>query len=220
MRVSYLVASLLTGTVAGASFAASITVNNPSFEDAGAGVPSWTSFHAGVYTPFVPPTYTSIPDGTKIAYLDNAGAYIYQVTAEPLTAGKIYELSIYIGQRNDTYQPRTITTIMPQSELPDYLADPFGGSTDHLSFVQVEPEDVLPAEFKKFTTTFDTTLPANAALMSQYAGQNLVVTVHQGGNGETDLDLVQFSASEVPEPASLALAAPAAMALLRRRRVM
>jgi hypothetical protein len=216
MRVSYLAASLLAGVFANVSMAATITVNNPSFEDAGGGVPSWTSFHAGAYAPFAPPTFTSIPDGTKVAYLDNQGAYIYQTTSEPLTAGRIYSLSLYIGQRNDTYQPRTITTIMPASEIPDYLADPFGGSTDHLSFVQVEPEDVLPTEFKQFTTTFDTTLPANAALMSQYAGQSLVITVYQGGNGETDLDLVNFTYSEVPEPVSLALAMPALM-LLRRR---
>ena len=220
MRITSLWSASALGVSASACLAASITVNNPSFEDAGAGVPSWGSTGGtdrGAYAPFVPTTFNSIPDGSKVAYLYNAGARIYQVTSEPLTAGKVYTLSAYFGERNDTFQPRTIMTILPESEVADFTgADPFGGSTDHLSFVQVEPSDVASKEFKQFSTTFDTTLPGNAAFVSQYAGQNLVVTFYAAGNGETDLDLVSFTASDVPEPTTLALT-PVAMLLLRRR---
>lgn len=219
MRIASLLAACVVGASASIVLADPIAVTNPSFEDHPSQAQGWVAgggSGAGAYAPFVPATFDSIPDGTQVAWLYNAGARLHQVTAEPLTAGRIYSLSAYLGERRSDFQPRTIITILPQSELADYLSDPFGGGTDHLSFVQVEPADVAPGTFKEFTTVFDTTAPANAALTSAYAGQNLVITITAVGNGETDADLVRFGYTVVPEPATLALA-PAALMLLRRR---
>jgi len=213
------VAGLLVG--GSSAPAAAITVNNPSFEDAGAGVPSWGATGGsgtGVYAPIVPGTFGSLPNGTQVAYVYNNGARIYQQTAEPLTPGRIYTFSVFLGERNDTFQPRTWVSILPASELADYLADPVGAGTEYLTITQVEPADVESASFAQFSAVFDTTLPANAALVSAYAGQNLVISVHAVANGETDVDHVSFSYTEVPEPAALSLLGLGAFTLVARCR--
>lgn len=195
MRYALLGSSAFFGMMAGVSLAVPIAVTNHSFEDPGSGVPGWSNTGGSyrvAYTPF-PVTFDSVPDGAQVVGLGDYGARIYQTTEAVLKPGRVYNLSAYFGERNDTYQPRMIMTLLPESEIADYVSDPFGGGTDHLSFVQVEPEDIASKEFKQFSLTFDTNAPANAAMVSQYANQKLVVTMFVAGNGEVDADKVEFN---------------------------
>jgi len=209
---------LLVGTLslAPSSWAATITVTNPSFEtlpngplpnSCGTGcaysvdgvIPGWTTAgDTGLFQPGPPATTTflnSVPDGVTVAYA-NAGT-ISQTVGTLVQLGVVYTLTVDVGVRNDMADPGTEALVI-------------NGNT--IFATGVLP---TPGNFSTFTATY-TGLAADV-------GQAITIQLSSASK-EGVFDNVQLSdstPSRVPEPASMTLMGLATLAgaiMIRRKR--
>lgn len=182
--------------------AATVTINNPSFEAPAltcAGgpscqalpVPSWTS--AGAADIFKPSVgagqeFTSLPDGAQVGAVANTAGSgeLFQDLSATLAANTTYTLTFWVGHRSDdTFDTGYLVSLIANGVT---LASKTGASPAAGSFVQQ-------------TLTFTT--GASPAQL----GKTLRIDLQApSGNGQADFDQLSLTAvSTVPEPSTFAL---------------
>jgi hypothetical protein len=194
--------------------AATITINDPSFETPAVGCSGsgcfsslgnfggfWTG--SGVTATFSPTAGspgsefdTPLPDGVQVAVAgaSGLGGEFFQDLSATLEANTTYDLTFYIGQRNDALLATYTVSLMADDTSEVTLASDSNGAPAAGTFIQRTisfDSGPSPAELGK-TLRIDVTVPT------------------QTGNNQADFDLFALTAnptvtSGVPEPGSVAL---------------
>jgi hypothetical protein len=197
------------------AFAASIAITNPSFETADAmligyeagfynlgPVPSWDlvgAGPAGSWQPSGPSSFTFIPDGTVIGFV-NAG-YLSQVLGDGLANNTIYTLTTAIGRRAD------------------------GNSAD--STIQLLAGGTLIATGTQAVSSIasggwiDYSVSYTSGVSDPNEGKLLEIRLLYAGPGgvtQSNFDDVRLDAAAIPEPATCMMIGAALVALAIRRK--
>jgi hypothetical protein len=201
------VLALLAVLFSGVAMADNIAVQNASFEDSnpldiscGSGcaynngpIPSWTTTGGQSGSAMLDSSlYTSIPDGSLIAYT-NGGTISQTLTGISLLPNSIYTLSVYVGNRFD-------------QEITDYSFSLLAGSTV-LNTFSGSNGTITPGTFEQEFLTYTTGSIVTAG--------DLGIELSSAG-GQGDFDDVQLTVVPVdndfgndggpvstPEPSSL-----------------
>jgi len=175
------------------AWAASVFINNPSFENYLTG---WTL--SGLGGTWAPASYvypSGIPDGVRVAWL-HAGSLSQTLTGNTVQAGHQYDLGVWIAQYggSPTYTVQLVST----DGINDHVLATVSGTAQYRVFNQV-------------TLSF--------AATNQYLGETLKIKLANSGN-ENDFDMVTLSDTLVPTPSTLLLLGSGVTALIfiRRRR--
>ncbi|MCA2628404.1 MULTISPECIES: PEP-CTERM sorting domain-containing protein [unclassified Microcystis] len=181
----------------GAAQAASVTVNNFSFEtpsnpNFSPVITGWTvsSGNAGVQ-PFNATQFTSgVPDGSQAALIAFNGGSIRQDVAATYQAGTRYTLNLFAGIRLDELGNLTL----PNSTISLRRSD---NNTVLSSFTFNQSSFSSRGVFLSFNTSY------LAGIADQGAG--IRISIDRPNNGGTQLvfDNVTLNATPVPEPSSL-----------------
>jgi len=206
---SLLLPILILGCFAPMASADSISIANPSFETSnslvfsspGLGswnngpIPGWGTFaNAGSWQPG-PAAFSSVPDGTTVAYSN--GGFIYQSLGVPLLANTTYTLSVDVGHRFDGFTNTYGLALLADTTLLNSVT----GSTGLIPIGTFADESL--------TFTSGANVPSG----------NLVIELGSAGP-QIDFDNVRLTAFSVPEPGTLRLLAVGlglTVLLLRRR---
>ena len=188
--------ALATLVTASAAQAASVTVNNFSFEtpsnpNFSPVITGWTvsSGNAGVQ-PFNATQFTSgVPDGSQAGLIAFNGGSIYQDVAATYQAGTRYTLNLFAGIRLD--EPGNLT--LPNSTISLRRSD---NNTVLSSFTFNQSSFSSRGVFLSFNTSY------LAGIADQGAG--IRISIDRPNNGGTQLvfDNVTLDATPVPEPSS------------------
>jgi len=186
-------------TVSG-SWAGVIPVTNPSFESpscpTGTCIPTgWTVAHGGSWTP-TSGVFTSIPDGTQVAF-GNVGGLLTQVLTTALASDTTYTLTVDVGARaGDGFAP-TIQLLAGSTVLGSASgATPTAGN------------------WAVWTLVYD------SGSSNPLAGQALEISLASSVT-QTSFDAVSLTStadSTVPEPAVFALVGVGLLGMVTRRR--
>ena len=188
--------ALATLVTASAAQAASVTVNNFSFETPSTpnfspGITGWiVSGNAGVQL-FNATQFTSgVPDGSQAALIAFNGGSIYQDVAATYQAGTRYTLNLFAGIRLD--EPSNVT--LPNSTISLRRSD---NNTVLSSFTFNQSSFSSRGVFLSFNTSY------LAGIAEQ--GVGIRISIDRPNNGGTQLvfDNVTLDATPVPEPSSL-----------------
>ena len=190
--------ALATLATASTVQAASVTVNNFSFETPSTpnfspGITGWTvSGNAGVQAGlFNPGQFPSgVPDGLQAGLIAFNGGSIYQDVAATYQAGTRYTLNLFAGIRLD--EPGNLT--LPNSTISLRRSD---NNTVLSSFTFNQSSFSSRGVFLSFNTSY------LAGIADQGAG--IRISIDRPNNGGTQLvfDNVTLNATPVPEPSSL-----------------
>jgi hypothetical protein len=215
MRLKHLVLSILAlgfTCVSGAVWADGIPVYNNSFEISnpaqytcpapetcswnGGPIPGWISSQgwnsAGSYQPGNVGTFTSLPDGTTVAWVSSGT--ISQTLDASLVPDSTYILSVYVGHRLPDATP-----LYPGDPAADLIANysislEAGNTT--LATLTGSNGDIAAGTFALETLTYttgDVVAPGD-------------LTIVLGGSGQQiDFDDVQMDPEPTPEPSSFVL---------------
>jgi hypothetical protein len=208
--------SVLVVLAASAAFAATIPVNNPSFENSGGtlvnscggnciygfGVPQWSIIGAaGILQPGTPDgLFNSIPDGQNVAYTDSgtvANGRIYQAVGTAAIPGVTYTLQVDFGwEFNRAYATPSAALVVGGNPVFATGSDPTQGN------------------WSTFTAIYHAGVSDN--------GHPIQIVLGMSGGTEAVFDNVRLSAnlsSPTPEPTSLILLGSGLglVPLLRRR---
>ncbi len=201
-------AIILSITFSPQAFAASLSIDNPSFEDPALAdgdftngvLPGWDDFISGQTGAFDPsptfyanPNYTLesiIPDGDNVAYSN--GGFFCQDLSDTLQLNTIYTLQVDVGQRDDA--------ALAGYEIHFRAFDPPPHGLDQLTLAGVDSTGVNfpvpplpgPDSFVTNTVTFET------GDSHPRAGQLLRICVIVDGT-QTNFDNVRLDASPVDE---------------------
>jgi len=137
---------------------------------------------AGVFNPSASgnsPFSQPVPQGSQVAY-DNGGSITQQLSTN-LTANTRYNLSAFVGARNDTRYPGSIVELL-------------AGTTVLASNSSVTP---APGTFAPENVTY-TSGSSDAAL-----GQPLTISLISNGGGQTEFDNVTLDAQSSSTPVPL-----------------
>jgi hypothetical protein len=207
-------ALLASGLLAApAAQAASITIQNPSFEapvrgpggfgDATNWNASATGSVAGTYDPG--PGYSNpVPDGNQIAFVNNA--HLWQTLSALLQANTLYTLEVFVGRRTD--DP------FPGYSVELWAGDVFDSTAALLA--SSSAANPAPGTFEKLTLTW---LSPSLHAMN---GKPLHIVL-RGQGPQTNFDVVTLDAvAQTPEPSAIALFASGAVLAafqLRRKKI-
>jgi hypothetical protein len=200
---SFVYGGLLLLLVAGFAFPAmaeSISLTNPSFETPPSGgftttfgggsyshaqIPGWVESdlsRSGQMQPTLGTIYSSLPDGSTIAFAGPAGDSISQ-QAGTIAAGDTYSLTVDVGFRSD------VTPFI----APTVALETTGG----IILAEAPAVSPLSGGWATWTATYNAT--------GLYAGDPLYVYLISNGP-QANFDGVQLDGSPtVPEPATMAL---------------
>jgi len=192
-----------------------LTVANHSFESptigtvgAGSGiVTSWTA-SAGASTLTLRPSATQVsggvPDGLQVLQVSSGSRF--QTLADLLTVNTIYTLTVAVGNRNDV-------------TMASYLFTLEAGST--VIATASAPPNTIPADGDFDDIAISYTALAGDPLLGQALTIRLSHVVGTGDNhalyDNVRLDASPFTTGDVPEPASMLLAAAGLLLLPLRR---
>ncbi len=198
---------LAAGSSAGmSSYAASISINNFSFEHTVLSDGAWTSGSGqmygwiqstgGVLNPTTANFSNPVPDGNNTAWLNSGSAT--QTLSTVLTANMAYTLMVDVGDRKD-------------SSFPGYRVSLWAGNNLLASESALVPNDGF------LTSTVNYTALAG----NPFLGQALTIELHANGI-QVNFDNVRLNVSPVPEPETYALMLAGlglvGLAALRRKR--
>ncbi|NJM37880.1 MAG: PEP-CTERM sorting domain-containing protein [Akkermansiaceae bacterium] len=197
---------LLASSLAPVAQAASIFINNHSFESPSVGngsftgaVPGWTITGgvAGAFNPATPTHFSGIgaTDGVQNGYA-NAGATLSQTLTALFAADTQYTLTVDVGDRRDLV-------------FPTYFIELFAGST-----LLVQDNSSLTPNDGFLTSTLTYLSPASHPEL----GQPLQIRLRSTGSGIQQVNFDNVRLDAVPEPSSLAMLAVGAMAFCNFRR--
>ncbi len=190
MKKTLLCLLLAVGSSAGMSaFAASISINNYSFEHTALADGAWTSGSGqmygwnqstgGVFNPTTANFSNPVPDGNNTAWLNSGSAT--QILSTALTANMSYSLMVDVGDRKD-------------SAFPGYRVALWAGNNLLASESSLMPNDGF------LTSTVNYTALAG----NPFLGQALTIELHSNGT-QVNFDNVRLNVSPVPEPETYAL---------------
>ena len=189
-----------------------ITIVNPSFEtppptvfpDYTLGADGWTRTRndtdAGTFAPSGGLT-PQPKDGSQVGYANGSGG-LQQVLSTTFAVGQVYSFSVWIGYRSDDIDPLGTTGMIDLGY--------FDGTFHSLSSRTDTPA----------LGQFDFVSGAYQATAAD-AGRTIAVQLRNIGSAQAIYDVVQLTASPIPEPASVVAvfgAAALAAATLRRSR--
>ena len=192
-----------------------ITINNPSFESPTPalfanytlGATGWTATRsdtpAGTFSPGVAGVTPGPIDGAQVGFANGFGG-LQQVLATTFAAGSTYYFSANVGVRSDEVAATGTGAI----ELGYLLGN------GNFNMVTAQSAVVARGNF--------TLVSGSYQAVAGDAGQTLVVRLMNGSNPQVIFDVVQLSASPIPEPAGVGavfgmVALLGAMAWKRRR---
>ena len=209
--------TILLACLAGMTFmslsdAATISINNHSFEanvygspggsssantgwDEPAGATSGTG-RTAVSQYDEPP---GIPDGVNYAYTNGTG-YLSQTLATTLQINTVYTLTVAVGDRKDL-------------TAPGYGIELWAGTTLIASDYHTDSGNSLPAN----GTWKDVVASYTSSASDPNAGQSLQIRL-RGYGVQTNYDNVRLDGTLVPEPSSALLGGLGLLLMLRRRR--
>ncbi len=189
MRSYVLVISFLL-LFSSVSFAAPVTILNPSFEDDAMNLVNWNIFSVAGPWAGASGYYTdSIPDGVQVAYINGVDSTVSQTLTEVLKPNYDYTLSVWVGTRTDGADWAASNPYVVQLFAGDKLLIEDGSSS------------LIPdaGTFRLLTLSYLAD-PIN----TDYEGENLKIVL-KGGYG-TNYDMVTLeSTSTVPIPGAVLL---------------
>lgn len=194
--------------LSGAAWAASVTINNFSFETptlsdgaftTGA-ISGWsyaTGSNGGVWNPLLSDYPVPMPDGNNVAYVLTTPTTIYQTTGAAVTANYTYTLKAFVGS--------------DRGALPTYTIELVGAGSPDVVLASATGQPVTDA-FTQVTVSY---LGNNPSQYGKPIKINLKTT-----DLRTHFDKVTLDASPVPTPATWFLLGSGllGLAFLGRRR--